>query len=60
LNYEERIHIANLYVQVAELFLVTDPASAEGITALRSAVFVLDSIVRHSPPEQADPKGEMN
>jgi hypothetical protein len=60
LNYEERIHIANLYVQVAELFLVTDPASAEGLAALRSAKFVLDGIVANAPPEQADPKGEMN
>jgi hypothetical protein len=60
LSYEERIHIANLYVQVAELFLVTDPASPEGLAALRSAKFVLDGIVRNAPPEQADPKGEMN
>ena len=60
MNYEERIHIANLYVQVAELFLVTDPASTEGLAALKSAKFVLDGIIKHTPPEQADPKGEMN
>jgi hypothetical protein len=60
MNYEERIHIANLYVQVAELFLVTDPWSKEGLESLRSAKHVLDGIMRNTPPEQQDAKGEMN